>query len=453
MHIRTTIVAAIASLGITGIGLGDWGPLPVNLSNELTVTDSENFGISVAIDGDICVIGAQGNNSSTGSAYVFTKSGGSWSQVTELTASGGASYDYFGSKVAIDGDTCVIGAAGTNSYAGSAYVFTRSGGSWSQVAELTASDGASYDYFGSSIAIDGDTCVIGAGGTNDYTGSAFVFTNTGGSWSQVAELTVSGGANEDQFGISVALDGDTCVIGAAGTNSSTGSAYVFTRSGGIWSQAAELTASGGASEDQFGVSAALDGDTCVIGALGTNSYAGSAYVFTRSGGIWSQAAELTDPDGFSYDQFGISVAIDGGTCVIGGTDTILGTGSAYVFTNTGGSWSQVAELTSGDNDGGFGWSVTIDGDTCAIGAPVTNDYTGSAFVFSSSSSTAATGACCVTIGCTVIAESACTDLGGTWTEGGSCDDCPASCTGDTNGDGTVDVGDLLLVIGGWGTCP
>ena len=191
----------------------------------------------------------------------------------------------------------------------------------------------------------------------------------------------------------------------------------------------------------------------MIGAAGTNSSTGSAYVFTRSGGICSQAAELTNPDGFSYDQFGISAAIDGGTCVIGGTDTILGTGSAYVFTNTGGSWSQVAELTGGDNDGGFGWSVTIDGDTCAIGAPITNDYTGSAFVFSSSSSTAATGACCVTIGCTVIAESACTDLGGTWTEGGSCDDCPASCTGDTNGDGTVDVGDLLLVIGGWGTCP
>ena len=163
-------------------------------------------------------------------------------------------------------------------------------------------------------------------------------------------------------------------------------------------------------------------------------------------------AELTDPDGFSYDQFGISVAIDGGTCVIKGTDTILGTGSAYVFTNTGGSWSHCGTHRRRQRRR-LRLERTIDGDTCAIGAPITNDYTGSAFVFSSSSSTAATGACCVTIGCTVIAESACTDLGGTWTEGGSCDDCPASCTGDTNGDGTVDVGDLLLVIGGWGTCP
>ncbi|MBG79845.1 MAG: hypothetical protein CMJ39_03930, partial [Phycisphaerae bacterium] len=197
MIIRTIIVAAVASLSIAGTGFGDWGPTPVSTSNELTATDGSGydfFGSSVAIDGDICVIGASGTNSYTGSAYVFTNPGGTWSQAAELTATDGASYDFFGSSVAIDGDTCVIGASGTNSNTGSAYIFTNTGGTWSQVAELTASDGASYDFFGDRVAIDGDTCVIGASGTNSFTGSAYVFTNTGGTWSQVAELTASDGA-------------------------------------------------------------------------------------------------------------------------------------------------------------------------------------------------------------------------------------------------------------------
>ena len=123
MTIRAIIVAAVASLSFAGVGLGDWGPLPVNLSNELTAPNSGSFGSIVAIDGDTCVIGAYGTNSYTGSAYVFTNIGGTWSQVAELTAPDGANSDGLGSSVAISGDTCVIGAYGTNSYTGSAYVF------------------------------------------------------------------------------------------------------------------------------------------------------------------------------------------------------------------------------------------------------------------------------------------------------------------------------------------
>ena len=178
MHMRTTIVAAVASLSFAGTGLGDWGPTPVNTSNELTATggaSNDNFGQSVAIDGSTCVIGAPNGNSGTGSAYVFTNTGGSWSQVAELIATGGASNDSFGVSVAIDGDTCVIGAYGTNSGAGSAYVFTNTDGTWSQVAELTATGGASGDRFGSSVAIDGSTCVIGAPNGNSGTGSAYVY--------------------------------------------------------------------------------------------------------------------------------------------------------------------------------------------------------------------------------------------------------------------------------------
>ena len=169
MHIRTTIVAAVASLSIAGTGLGQFWAPP---STELTATGgqiNEYFGHSVALDGSTCVIGAWGTNNFTGNAYVFTNDGGTWSQAAELTATGGVSNEYFGQSVAIDGDTCVMGAYGTNSSTGSAYVFTKSSGSWSQVAELTATDGAASDSFGYSVALDGDTCLIGAAGANTLT--------------------------------------------------------------------------------------------------------------------------------------------------------------------------------------------------------------------------------------------------------------------------------------------
>jgi hypothetical protein len=184
----------------------------------------------VAIEGGTCVIGSFGTNSYTGSAYVFTSdASGNWNQVTKLTASDGVSNDTFGAWVAIAGDTCVIGASGTNSNAGSAYVFTSdASGNWNQVAQLTASDGASGDAFGICVAIAGDTCVIGASGTNSNAGSAYVFTSdASGNWNQVAQLTASDGVGDDNFGACVAIEGDTCVIGAAGTNSNAGSAYVY----------------------------------------------------------------------------------------------------------------------------------------------------------------------------------------------------------------------------------
>ena len=261
-----------------------------------------------------------------------------WNQQTKLNAGDAATDDQFGRSVAVSGDTAVIGAwrdndGGTNS--GSAYVFTRSGEVWSQQAKLTASDPAAFDRFGSSVAISGDTAVIGA-----YSdGSAYVFSRSGGVWSQQAKLTASDDAG-NFFGWSVAVDGDTVVIGAYLADyrgSSSGSAYVFTRSGGVWSQQAKLTPSDLAAGDEFGISVVVSGDTAVIGAHGNDdggSNSGSAYVFSRSGGGWSQQAKLTASDHAADDRFGRSVAISGDTAVIGafldddgGTDS----GSAYVF--------------------------------------------------------------------------------------------------------------------------
>ena len=391
---------------------------------------NDYFGYSVSIDGDTAVIGAYGDDddgSTSGSAYVFTRTNGIWTQVAKLTAGDAAGADFFGHSVSIDGDTMVIGAYRDDddgSDSGSAYVFTRDTvgdltSGWTQVAKLTAGDAAGGDLFGWSVSIDGDTIVIGAyqeddRGTNS--GSAYVFTrdtagNLTSSWTQRAKLTANDGAAYDYFGWSVSIDGDTAVIGAYGDDddgTESGSAYIFTRdtAGNLtsgWTQAAKLTANDGAADDEFGYSVSIDGDTVVIGVCyddhkGTNS--GSAYVFTRdtAGNLasgWTQVAKLTADDGASYDFFGRSVSIDGEMMVIGadgGDDKGSNSGSAYVFTrNTAGDltsgWTQVAKLTADDGSGGdrFGESVSIDGDTMVIGARLDDDdgtNSGSVYIFS-----------------------------------------------------------------------
>jgi hypothetical protein len=210
---------------------------------------------------------------------VFTGSGSTWTQRAKLTAANAAANDLFGLSAAISGSTAVLGAPGKNSLTGAAYVYTGSGGSWTQQAKLTAADGFTGDYFGGSVALSGSTTVVGAPlkGTND--GAAYVFTASGSTWTQQAELTAADAAAGDEFGISAAISGSTAMIGANGKNTGTGAAYVFTGSGATWPQQAELTAADAATGDEFGVSVAISGSTAVVGANGKNTGTGAAYVF------------------------------------------------------------------------------------------------------------------------------------------------------------------------------
>ena len=378
---------------------------------ELTASDGATydwFGYTVGLsgNGNTALVGAPyhlvNGNSEQGAAYVFTNSGGSWSQQQELTSSDGAAYDDFGWSVALssDGNTALVGASyhQVNGIPdqGAAYVFTNSGGSWSQQQELTASDGAIADFFGRSVALsgDGNAALVGAFyhtvNGNSGQGASYVFTNSGGSWSQQQELTSSDGAAGDEFGYSVGLsaDGNTALAGAlshtVNGNSQQGAAYVFTNSGGSWSQQQELTASDGAVQDFFGFSVALssDGNTTLVAAylhtVNGNSQQGAAYVFTNSGGSWSQQQELTASDGAVQDLFGWSVALssDGNTALVGAyLHTVNGNsqqGAAYVFTNSGGSWGQQQELAASDGAAAdrFGSSVALssDGNTALVGA-------------------------------------------------------------------------------------
>lgn len=214
---------------------------------------------------------------------------------------------------------------------------------WTQQAELTAS-GA--NNFGISVAVDGSTAVVGArtNGPNSTLGAAYVFVESGGTWSQQAELTASDGATDDQFGYSVAVSGSTIVVGAPQHpfslgGSGPGKAYVFVENGGTWSQQAELKASDGAVGDSFGYSVAASGGAAVVGApghmIGSNQAQGAVYVFAPSGGTWSQQAELTAADGSRYNGFGTSVGVSGGTALAGAPSHEVGSngaqGAAYVF--------------------------------------------------------------------------------------------------------------------------
>ena len=210
-------------------------------------------------------------------------------------------------------------------------------------AKLTASDATAGDRFGFSVSIDGNTAVVGALLHDDdglSSGSAYVFVRSAGIWTQQAKLTASDAAANDLFGISVAIDGDTAVIGASGDRDAgfnTGSAYVFVRSGTSWTQQAKLTAGDAAADDTFGFSVSIDGDTAVVGAPfddDAGNFSGSAYVFVRSGTSWTQQAKLTASDAAAGDLFGFSVSIDGDTAVVGvllDDDAGTSSGSAYVF--------------------------------------------------------------------------------------------------------------------------
>lgn len=309
------------------------------------------FGYSVAIDADgtRVIVGAYGRSGMAGVAYVFDKEGPVWSQAAELKASNGRAGDFFGYCVAIDADGghVIIGAQGKggNRNLGAAYVFDWNGSVWTQAAELRASDREIGDSFGYSVAIDADgkTVAIGSQAHDNFTGAVYVFDEQGSEWVQDAELTASDGVAFDYLGYSVAIDADgTRIIGGAfGRESFTGAAYVFDRSSSSWVQAAELTASDGGTYEYFGVSVSIDtdGGEGVVGAYGRDSNTGAAYVFEQEGSSWTQAAELTASDGATNDYFGYSVAIDanGRRAIVGAYVRNAGTGAAYVFSALPGS--------------------------------------------------------------------------------------------------------------------
>ena len=369
---------------------------------------SDWFGRSVSINGNYCIVGAANNDDNgndSGSAYIFKYDGENWTEQAKLLASDAAPDDRFGYSVAISGDYCIVGATqdddnGTNT--GSAYIFIRSGETWTEQDKLTASDANDDDKFGYSVSIDGSYAIIGACGDDDNgsnAGSAYIFKRDGTTWTEQAKLLASDGATNDSFGGSVSIKADYCIVGAKNGNSFLGSAYIFKRDGTTWPEQDILLASDGASTDSFGCSVSIDGSYCIVGANNNDengSNSGSAYIFKRDDTTWSQQAKLLASDGASTDYFGYSVSISGDYAIMGAygdDDNGSMSGSAYIFKRDDTSWSQQAQLLASDgaDQDLFGSSVSISGDYCLIGAFSDNDdgsSSGSAYVFKTTCPTA-----------------------------------------------------------------
>ncbi|WYD81915.1 MAG: FG-GAP repeat protein [Candidatus Electrothrix gigas] len=386
------------------------------------------FGMSVAVDRNIAVIGAAhsplyGNNSTTGRAYVFVRSGNNWKQrgkeLSSYLPQGALEPgDNFGASVAVSGNTVIVGAWGDdgddNNHpdAGAAYVFVRYTSpdnssfppppipSWKLQRKLTAPDGAVGDYFGTSVALSGNTAVIGTPFDDDKgggSGSADVFVRLDGQkWTKQAKLTAYDAEGTEFFGWSVSVSGDTALIGAWGDDDngeSSGSAYVCTRSGDVWTEQIKLTASDAAAYDFFGYSVSVSGSTAVVGAPyrdrnGINN-SGAAYVFENENGAWPQKKELpARTSRVAEEYFGYSVSADGDIILIGAPAPYSGdNGTAYWYTEP--DWTLSGKLTAFDSEvyDAFGWSVSVDGGKSPVffvGVPWDDDIgnaSGSAYAF------------------------------------------------------------------------
>ena len=375
----------------------------------------DRFGESVAIYGDTIVVGAEYDDYG-GSAHVFVRSGVEWKPQDILRAPDeaafdwfgfgvdvGGSFDGFGRSVAIYEDTIVAGAwsdDGNGLNSGSAHVFLRRGEKWNHHAKLLVPEGAVHESnFGGSVAIHKDTIVIGANGDDDNRGvseSAYTFVRDGELWAYQAELRAPDGAAADEFGESVAIHGDTIVVGAHGDDDNgnlSGSAHVFVRSADKWKHHTKLLAPNATIDDLFGWRVAIYGDTIVVGAKNDDDNgvdSGSAHVFVRSGEDWTHKAKLLAPDGTADDEFGDSVAIYEDTIVVGShwdDDNGVNSGSLHVFVRSGETWTHQAKLLAPDGAANdfFGKSTAVYKDEIVVGAhgdDNSGDLGGSAYVFS-----------------------------------------------------------------------
>src|SRR5215471_10837501 len=335
-------------------------------------------------------------------------------QLGELTPSVRGANDWFGFSIAASGNTVVVGAFDANiEQFGTVYVYVKPFNGWqnmTQVATLTASD--SGQGFGTSVAISGDTIVVGAANTSNFAdpaaagpGAAYVYVMPSGGWhdmTETAKLTASDGKNGDAFGDSVGISGDTIAVGAffapdQSGNSFAGKAYAFVRPGGGWTgslhETAKLTASDSQLLNYMGASVAIAGNTIVAGSWGHNNFQGAAYVFSMPQGGWAdmtQTAQLTASAGKDGSNLGFSAPISGNTVILGSPGASHFKGQAYVYDVPSGIWSNMTETaklrasnaTEGDS---FGQSASINGNVVVIGAPGavvgTKQGQGAAYIF------------------------------------------------------------------------
>ncbi len=346
----------------------------------------DNYGNSVALSGETLVVGAPLADASDkgGAAYVYVREGvGVWTPTGQIVASDGTSGDHFGTSAGLDGDFAIFGAMFDGP--GSAYIYRREKmGTWVPEGKLLAGDGGSGDFFGCSVAIDGDTALVGAysndkGGKN--TGAAYIFTRDDNDiWTEKQQLIASDAKSSGGFGTAVALAGDRLVIGAPTDSAgelASGSVYVFVRDGmGVWSEEAKLVGSGITKHANLGTSVALDGERLLAGAPGffhMGAYTGAAYLWHHDGIAWTEEERLVASDGEEGVYFGHSVALSGERALVGtinDNDKGKWSGAAYTFDLTDDVWLESEKWIASDakDSTSLGSAVASDPATLVAGA-------------------------------------------------------------------------------------
>jgi hypothetical protein len=379
---------------------------------------AQGSGVALSADGNTALVGGPQDNNFAGAVWAFIRANGSWTQQgSKMTASDeDAGSSLLGASIALsaDGNTAIVGGPRDSSGVGAAWIFTRSNGVWSQQGSKLVGSGAinaGGDYptvrQGTSVAIssDGNTAIVGGPGDNFGIGAVWVFTRSNGVWSQQGgKLIVSDSAGSPQLGYSVALsaDGNTAAIGGRGDNFGIGAVWVFTRTGGAWSQQGARLVGSGVTGPQsfqgFSVALASDGNTLISGGPSDNGGAGAFWVFTRSGSAWSQqGAKVVAGDVLGSAAFASDVALssDGAKAFVGAPFDNSGVGGAWMFIRTNGAWAQSGSklLPSGARGSlvalGSAVALSNDGATAIAGGPnegkdVAPDYsaTGAAWVYS-----------------------------------------------------------------------
>jgi PKD repeat protein len=363
-------------------------------------------GVSVAlsVDGNTAIVGGSSDNSGAGAGWVFSRSGGVWTQQgSKQVGAGAVGAAGQGTSVALsaDGSTAIVGGPGNNSLAGAAWVFTLGGN-----VELPLGTGAVGDAeqgFSVTLSADGNTAIVGGSSDNADAGAAWVFTQSGGVWSQQGSKlfggSAVGAAVEQGYSVALSADGNTAIVGGPFDNSGAGAAWVFTRSGGVWTQGGTKLPLGsgavGVAHQGGAVALSADGNTAIVGGLIDNSGAGAAWVFTRTGGVWTQQGSKLVGNGAVgssvYQGTSVALSAAGNTAIVGGPDDNANAGAAWVFTRSGGGvWTQQGPKLFGSGAAGAagqGVSVALsaDGTTAIVGGPGDNSNAGAAWVFTAPS--------------------------------------------------------------------
>ncbi len=466
------VVGVTAHLGLVGWALGGACDTQAGKLVPLDSSQGQTVGFDVDISGADCITGSEDDTiaSNAGAAYVWVLDGGAWVEQQKLIASDGAEDDKFGNGVAIDGDTAVVGAPGQGvgfESDGAAYIFTRTGGVWSEAQKLDPG-GDSGDEFGYAVDLDGGWMAIGARGDDDAGGNAgavYMYERIGGTWVFDQKLAPPAPAGQDQFAQSLHLDGDTLVVSARGdddVNFQAGAVYVYVRTGGGWAFEQKLTASDGGGNDNLGWSVCVEGDRLIAGApfaQGPGGTSGVAYIFDRAGGVWNETQKIEEGTIFSASSlFGFSVALDGGLAYAGARndsiDIPFNSGAVYTFALEGGVWAEVGRLTASDGDNGdnFGWSMAADTGVAVVGSVNDDDggqSSGAGYVFDTAACAPSPPSDPADFDMDGDVDSA--DLNTLLANFGCVSPPEPDCPGDIDGDGDTDSADLNLLLTAFGT--